>query len=198
MGKTKKSFIDRKNASVYRLVHPTVHGDTEPSVSDEGLKITPVFQKVRGAVDYFSEEEEEEPYREDSGDEEEFGNTQHEIECEASGEEEGDEDDEEDEFDEIGQGEGGATASETALKRNVWLRSKEETMSEYSSWSSRSASSYLPPARRKQVKFGLIGKNDILIKLVRASPSFGEISMNSACRMMDMTILNIFEMLVRA
>lgn len=153
MGKARKPFIDRKNASVYRLVHPTVHGDSEPSTSEgreDGVKITPVFQKVRGEVDYFSEEEEEEPYREDSGDEEEFGNEHRDIECEEGDDEECDE---EDEFEEGGDKDREPTASEAALKRNIWLRSKEETMSEYSSWSSRSASSYLPPARRKQVSF---------------------------------------------
>jgi hypothetical protein len=148
MGKA-KPFIDRKNASVYRLVHPTVQGESEPAGNSNGepdqRKITPVFQKVRGDVDYFSEEEEEEPYRDDSGDEEE-GDGFHGKEFEDADEEEGDE--EEDEFDEEEVPAGG---SESALKRNVWIRSKEETMSEYSSWSSRSASSYLPPARRKQV-----------------------------------------------
>jgi hypothetical protein len=147
MGKA-KAFIDRKNASVYRLVHPTVQGESESGGDSHGeseqRKITPVFQKVRGEVDYFSEEEEEEPYREDSGDEE--GDENHGNVFDDADEEEGDEN--EDEFDEeIVPVDG----SESALKRNVWIRSKEETMSEYSSWSSRSASSYLPPARRKQV-----------------------------------------------
>ncbi len=148
MGKA-KPFIDRKNASVYRLVHPTVQGESESAGDGHGeseqRKITPVFQKVRGDVDYFSEEEEEEPYREDSGDEE--GDDNHGNEFADADEEEGDED--EDEFEEETVPTGG---SESALKRNVWIRSKEETMSEYSSWSSRSASSYLPPARRKQVR----------------------------------------------
>jgi hypothetical protein len=163
MGKARKPFIDRKNASVYRLVHPTVHGDSEPSSGDgheDGVKFTPVFQKVRGEVDYFSEEEEEEPYREDSGDEEEFGNENHDVACEED-EEDGDYEDG-DEF-EHGDGNGEPTPSEIALKRNVWLRSKEETMSEYSSWSSRSASSYLPPARRKQVIIDQVGAVHLFI-----------------------------------
>jgi hypothetical protein len=145
MGKA-KPFIDRKNASVYRLVHPTVQGESESTGDDGESKITPVFQKVRGDVDYFSEEEEEEPYREDSGDEE--GDENQGNEFDDADEEEGDEDG--DGFDEEIVPTGG---SETALKRNIWIRSKEETMSEYSSWSSRSASSYLPPARRKQVRW---------------------------------------------
>ena len=153
MGKA-KPFLDRKNVTMYRLVHPTERAEDEEAAAaggeGDGKRVAaPVFQKVGGDVDYFSEEEEEYPYREDSGDEGEFGD---EPRKEVN-------DDGEDRFDDVEEGEDGdefaaegsaAGSGGDAMNRKSWIRSKEETMSEYSSWSSRTASSYLPPARRRQ------------------------------------------------
>ncbi|EKX41347.1 hypothetical protein GUITHDRAFT_112558 [Guillardia theta CCMP2712] len=146
MGKHSKPFIDRKNATVYRLVHP----DEQKEGDNAGVG---KLAKVYGDKNYFSDDDEEEyPYRSDSGDEEE-DLEQEEWEEEDEGEE-GVIDDHDDQFDDA---EG---ADPPEIQPGIWKRTDEDAKSEYTSWSKRTASSYLAPERRKQLwkdieEFGL-------------------------------------------
>ena len=88
---------------------------------------------MSGPGDYYSDGDEEYPYREDSG-----------SECEGD-EEEGGEfavGEEDDEF---------VDEEAPGFKPGMWLRTDDDVKSEYTSWSKRTASSYLPPERRMQL-----------------------------------------------
>jgi hypothetical protein len=88
---------------------------------------------VSGPGDYYSDGDEEDPDREDSG-----------SECEGD-EEEGGEfavGEEDDEF---------VDEEAPGFKPGMWLRTDDDVKSEYTSWSKRTASSYLPPERRMQL-----------------------------------------------
>jgi len=93
--------------------------------------------QVSGKIDYFSDEEEEYPYREDSG-------------SEGEGEGQGDEQpggefavaEEDDEF---------LDEDTPGFNPGMWRRTDDDAKSEYTSWSKRTASSYLPPERRHQL-----------------------------------------------
>lgn len=148
MGRTAKSFIDKKNATVYRLVHPTdEEGNTIPATGGARGQLA----MVAGAVSYFSDDDKEDyPYREDSSgdeadEEEAMARKQkkegEEVEVEEEWEEEDDEGGEM--FDDFGE--------EGLPQARNWRRTEEDAQSEYSSWSQRTASSYLPPERRKQL-----------------------------------------------
>jgi hypothetical protein len=113
---------------------------------------------VHGEKPYFSEDEEQEeyPYRSDSGDEGGEDDERPVVEEEYEEEEEDPEggaefvDDFGEDFDHEGEG----------ARQYQWKRTDEDAQSEYSSWSKMSASSYLQPARRKQLwkdidEFGL-------------------------------------------
>jgi hypothetical protein len=93
--------------------------------------------QVSGPGDYYSDEEEEYPYREDSG-----------SECEGEGE---GEDEAGGDFE--GETEGDQFEDEEApgFKAGIWRRTDDDVKSEYTSWSKRTASSYLPPERRMQL-----------------------------------------------
>eukprot|EP00286_Rhodomonas_abbreviata_P006860 CAMPEP_0181329110 /NCGR_PEP_ID=MMETSP1101-20121128/23123_1 /TAXON_ID=46948 /ORGANISM="Rhodomonas abbreviata, Strain Caron Lab Isolate" /LENGTH=524 /DNA_ID=CAMNT_0023438141 /DNA_START=97 /DNA_END=1667 /DNA_ORIENTATION=- len=154
MGRTGKAFIDKKNATVYRLVHPTDEGGNP--IPQDGVH-RGTLAKVGGEKNYFSDDDAEEyPYREDSSgdeaDEEEAGARRKKPEDEYEVEEEWEE--EEDCGELVDDFEDGLP-----LKQN-WRRTDEDAQSEYSSWSQRTASSYLNPERRKQLwkdieEFGL-------------------------------------------
>jgi hypothetical protein len=91
--------------------------------------------QVSGPGDYYSDDEEEYPYREDSGSECE-GEDEGEGEDEAAGAEGADEFEDED---------------APGFKPGIWRRTDDDAKSEYTSWSKRTASSYLPPERRMQL-----------------------------------------------
>lgn len=129
MGKT-KPFIDRSKATVYRLVHPDEQRDGDTDGANIGKLV-----KVSGPGDYYSDEEEEYPYREDSGSECE-GEEEEEADGDFGGEAEGDEFDEEE---------------APGFKPGIWRKTDDDVKSEYTSWSKRTASSYLPPERRMQL-----------------------------------------------
>eukprot|EP00960_Hanusia_phi_P009528 276145-Hanusia_phi.AAC.2 len=147
MGKHSKPFIDRKNATIYRLVHP----DEQKEGENTGIG---KLAKVCGDKNYFSDDDEEEyPYRSDSGDEEE-GLEHEEWEEEEEEGEEGLVGDHEDQFDD------GVDVEPPEVQPGMWKRTDEDAKSEYTSWSRRTASSYLAPERRKQLwkdieEFGL-------------------------------------------
>eukprot|EP00290_Baffinella_frigidus_P018965 CAMPEP_0180217018 /NCGR_PEP_ID=MMETSP0987-20121128/16657_1 /TAXON_ID=697907 /ORGANISM="non described non described, Strain CCMP2293" /LENGTH=80 /DNA_ID=CAMNT_0022176419 /DNA_START=114 /DNA_END=353 /DNA_ORIENTATION=- len=73
MGRTKTPFIDKNHATVYRLVHPDddEEAGTDAAEQEKGVARVGRLVMVAGATAYFQEDEEEEnyPYREDSGDE---------------------------------------------------------------------------------------------------------------------------------
>ena len=132
MGKS-KPFIDKsKPATVYRLVHPDEHRDGDTSGQNVG-KLT----KVCGPGEFYSDEEEEYPYREDSGSECEGDEEDNEAAVGECAEDEG-----EDEF---------ADDGAPGFRPGIWLRTDDDAKSEYTSWSKRTASSYLPPERRMQL-----------------------------------------------
>lgn len=87
---------------------------------------------MSGPGNYFSEDEEEYPYREDSG-----------SECGDDGDDDGE-----------GAAEGDDDFAEEdvpGFKEGIWRRTDDDAKSEYTSWSRRTASSYLPPERRHQL-----------------------------------------------
>ena len=123
------SYLPHLLRVLRRLVHPDEQRDGVSNGANVGKLV-----KISGPGDYYSDEEEEYPYREDSG-----------SECEGEDEEQdadfaaGEEDDQfEDE-------------EAPGYRPGIWKRTDDDAKSEYTSWSKRTASSYLPPERRMQL-----------------------------------------------